>query len=353
VISRVASFNPELPSDVQEAGRELGARYVVGGSVRTGAERIRVNVSLIDTESGQAVWNQTYDREFLDSLALQNEISEKIVGEVFPDLLQFESERAMHQDPANLDAWSMAMQGWWHFNQGKQENIAQARELFGRAVELDPQFGYGYAGLALANYRTLVGGWTDSPEQTAAEMLAAAETAVSLDEFGAEAHHALGHAFAMTGQTDRMLGAFREGAELNPNDAMANNCYGAHLAWVGRSDEAIDRLSRAMAISPRDPWAFEFRVSMAWAFFAADDYEHALEWADRAIQRGPNWLAYQVAAASLAYLGEPERARTALRELLRLQPNLSTEGIELFFAPADPEFRDRLIAGLREAGWEA
>ena len=88
------------------------------------------------------------------------------MGEVFPDLLQFETERAMHQDPSNLDAWTMAMQGWWHFNQGKQENMAQARELFAEAVEVDPQFGYAYAGLALANYRTLVGGWTESPEQT-------------------------------------------------------------------------------------------------------------------------------------------------------------------------------------------
>jgi adenylate cyclase len=353
VVARVSSFNPGLPADVQEAGRALGARYVVSGSVRRGGDRIRINVSLIDTESSRSIWNQTYDRDFSDSLALQNEISRKIVGEVFPDLLQFESERAMHQDPDNLDAWTTAMQGWWHFNQGRQANIAQARELFARAVELDPRFGYAYAGLALANYRTLVGGWTDSPEQTSAEMLAAAETAVALDEFGAEAHHALGHAFAMTGQTDRMIGAFREGAELNPNDAMANNCYGAHLAWVGRSEEAIERLNRAMSISPRDPWAFEFRVSMAWAFFAAEDYEHALEWADRAIQRGPNWRAYQVAAASLAYLGHPERARTALRELLRLQPNLTVEGIELFFAPADADFRDRLIGGLRKAGWQA
>jgi adenylate cyclase len=353
VVSRVSSFNPELPNDVQAAGRELGARYVVSGSVRRGGDRIRINVSLIDTESGQDVWNQTYDRDFSDSLTLQDEISRKTVGEVFPDLLQFESERAMHQDPHDLDAWTTAMQGWWHFNQGKQANIEQARDLFAKAVELDPQFGYAYAGLALANYRRLVGGWTHSPEQTRAEMLAAAETAVALDEFGAEAHHALGHAFAMTGQTDRMIGAFREGARLNPNDAMANNCFGAHLAWVGESDEAIKRLNQAMSISPRDPWAFEFRVSMAWAFFAAEDYEHALAWADRAIHRGPNWRAYQVAAASLAYLGHPARARTALRELLRLQPNLTVEGIELFFAPATPGFRDRLIAGLRAAGWDA
>ncbi|GMR23197.1 MAG: hypothetical protein BMS9Abin37_1607 [Acidobacteriota bacterium] len=95
------------------------------------------------------------------------------------------------------------------------------------------------------------------PEQTVGELLAAAETAVAQDEFGAAAHHALGHAFAMTGQTDRMIGAFAAGVELNPSDAMANNCYGAHLAWVGRAEEAFEAVTRAMSISPRDPWAFE------------------------------------------------------------------------------------------------
>ena len=353
VIARASSFNPELPKDVQQAGRELRAHYVVVGSVRRAQDRIRINVQLIDTASGRNVWANQYDRDFSDVLALQDEITQTIIGEVNPDLLQFESERAMHADSANLDAWTTAMRGWWHFNQGTKENMARAVEFFESAVELDPQFGYAYAGLALAHFRELGFGWTDSPEQTAEALLAAAETAVALDEFGAEAHHALGHAFAMTGQPDRMIGAFALGVEFNPSDAMANNCYGAHLAFVGRGEEAIETLTRAMAISPRDPWAFEFRVSMAWAYFAIQDYEQALEWAEKSIQRGPNPMAYQVAVASSGQLGQLDRAEISLRELLRLQPDLSVAGLELFFAPANRDFVDRLLEGMHKAGWEA
>jgi TolB-like protein/class 3 adenylate cyclase/Tfp pilus assembly protein PilF len=353
VIARASSFNPELPKDVQEAGRELQAQYVVVGSVRRAQERIRVNVQLIDTASGRNVWASQYDRDFDDVLALQNEITDTIVGEVNPDLLRFESERAMHQDPASLDAWTTAMQGWWQFNQGTRENMMQAVGLFERAAELDPQFGYAYAGLALAHFRSLIFGWTDDPEQTAGAILAAAEKAVALDELGAEAHHALGHAFAVTGQTDRMLGAFALGVEFNPSDAMANNCYGAHLALVGRSEEAIEVVTHAMSISPRDPWAFEYRVSMAWAYFAIPDYEHALEWAERSIERGPNPMALQVAAASAGQLGRTDEARASLRELLRLAPGLSEDGLKTLFGIAKGDFVDRLLDGLRKAGWEA
>ena len=134
---------------------------------------------------------------------------------------------------------------------------------------------------------------------------------------------------------------------------MANNCYGAHLAWVGRSEEAIESLNRAMSISPRDPWAFSFRVSMAWAYFAARDYEQALEWAEKSIQWGPDPLAYQVAAASSAHLGRLDQAEVSLQELLRLQPDFSLEVLKLFFLPAEPDFVARMIDGLRKAGWEA
>jgi tetratricopeptide (TPR) repeat protein len=256
----------------------------------------------------------------------------------------------MHQEASNLDAWTLAMQGWWHFNQFTKEGMAQAVELFERSAEVDPQFGYAYAGLALAHFRTLALGWSDSPERTVEELVRAAETAVALEEFGAEAHHALGHAFAMTGQTDRMIGAFELGVEFNPSDAMANNCYGAHLAFVGRAEDAIDALTRAMSISPRDPWAFEYRVSMAWAYFSAEEYSQAIEWAEKSIQRGPNFMAYQVVAASFGQLGQLEEAQASLQELLRLQPDVSVEGLEAFFAPANPDFRARMIAGLRSAG---
>ena len=352
VIASSSSLNPALPKDVQAAGRELNARYVVVGSARRVGEQVRINVQLTDTASGRSVWAKQYDRDFRDLLVLQTEISEAVVGEVFPELLQFEAERAMHQDAENLDAWTVAMQGWWHFNRVNPEDMARARELFERAVALDPQFGDAYAGLGLAHFREGVFGWSDSPEQSFGAHRAAAEKAVALDEFSTQAYHALGHAFAVSGQPDRGLAALHLGLELNPNNALAHNCYGNTLALVGRSEEAIVALERAMALSPRDPWGFETRIGMAWAYFAGKDYEQAAAWAEQSIAREPSFFAYQVATASAGQLGQVDAAHTSLRELLRLQPDFSIAWFEGFFGWADPDFRNRLLEGLRKAGWE-
>lgn len=352
VIAFSSSLNPALPRDVKAAGRELNAHYVVMGNGRRASEQVRITVQLVDTASGRTVWVKQYDRDFRDLLVLQTEISEAIVGEVFPELLQFEAARAMRQGSGNLDAWTVAMQGWWHFSQATREDMARARERFEQAVALDPQFSDAYAGLGLAHFREGVLGWSASPEQSFKAHRAAAEKAVSLDEFSTQAHHALGHAFAVSGQPDRSLEALHLAVELNPNNALAHNCYGNTLALVGRSDEAIAELERAMALSPRDPWGFETRVGMAWAYFARKDYEQAADWAEQSIARKPNFFAYQVATASAGQLGQGDKAQRPLGELLRLQPDLSVAWLKGFFGWSDPDFLDRLLEGLRKAGWE-
>jgi Tfp pilus assembly protein PilF len=323
----------------------------VEGSVREAGDQVRIVVQLIDATTGHHVWAEQYDRDLGDFWALQDEISEAVVGAMNPALLHSEMERAMREDPGSLDAWNAAMRGWWHFDQFTAEDMAEARELFGRAIELDPQWGYAYAGLALSHFYELSFGWTDSPERAVEVLLEAAQKAVTLDELGAESHHALGHAFSVTGQADRMIGAFKEGVELNPSHHLANNCYGYHLAWVGRPEEAIEYITRAMSLSPRDPMAFAPRLAMSWAHFAAADYEQAVEWAEKSIQRAPHVpFAYLVAAASAAHLGDLDRAQRTLQEVSRLRP-ITLQRIEAGYRVATPDFRERLIDGLRKAGW--
>lgn len=357
VIARGSSSDPALPKDVQEVGRELGARYVVEGSIREVGDRVRVVVDLIDATTGHHVWAQQYDREFGDFLVLQGEISEAIVGAMNPALLHSEMERAMRQDPSSLDAWNAAMQGWWHFDQFTAEHMARAKERFARAIDLDPQWGYAYAGLSLANFYETAFGWTDSPAQSVRAALDAAERAVTLDELSVEGFHALGHAFSATGQTDRMMGAFRKGVELNPSHHLANNCYGYHLAWTGHPEEAMEYIKRAMKLSPRDPLAFAPRLAMAWAHFAAADYQQAVEWAETSIQRAPQVpFPYLVAASSLGHLGERERAQRLFQEYLEVRAGqglgpFSLEVVEAGYLAATPDFRGRIVDGLRRAGW--
>jgi TolB-like protein/class 3 adenylate cyclase len=353
VIARGSAFAANLPENVQEVGRELGARYVVEGSVREAGDLVRIVVKLIDASTGRQVWASQYDRDYSDVLALQDEISEAIVGAMNPALLHSEIDRAMHQDPENLDAWTAAMRGWWHFDHGTKEHMAQARSYFARAIELDPQWGYAYAGLSLTHFWDAAFRWSDTPRESAGAAVQAAQTAVALDELSAEAHHAMGHAFGLSGQPDRMVGAFKEGVELNPSHHLANNCYGQHLALLGRWEEAIEYLDRAMSLSPRDPVAFPPQMGMAWAFFAAEDYAQALEWAEKSIQRAPHvFFLYTVGVASAAQLGDIDRAQRMLQERRQLDPPLTRPLIESGYAVATPAFRERLIDGLRKAGWD-
>ena len=168
----------------------------------------------------------------------------------------------------------------------------------------------------------------------------------------AAAHHALGHAYAMSGRTDRMIGAFARGVELNPSDAMANNCLGAHLGQIGELDRAVEHLNRARALSPLDPRMVTFQFNLASAYFAAEHYIEALEWAERSLSQRPGAAAYQISVASLALLGRIDEAQAALEELLRLRPDLSPAAIEQFYSAADPELAMRLIEALMLAGWE-
>ncbi len=337
--------------DIARAGEALGARYIVEGSVRRASDRVRISVQLIDATTGHHIWADTYDRQFSEILRLQDEISTSIVGAMHPNLLLFESERAMHQDPDDLGAWSNSQRGWWHLNQETQEGNARAQALFERAIELEPRWGWPHAGLALVHFKALSNGWTASPETAVADLLRSAETAVALDDGDPFGHHALGHAYAMSGQSDRMIGAFELSAELNPSDATASKCLGAHLAFVGQSEEAIEHLDRALSISPRDPRTYTFLLSMSWAHFSAGRYAEALEWAEKSIQQRPNAAAYQVAAASYTHLGKERDARASVADMLRLQPDLSFDGLRQFFAAANSDFVERMFDGLRKAGF--
>ena len=356
VIARNSSFEVASrfesgPVDIVRAARELGARYVIEGSVRQTADRVRIAVQLIDATTGHHVWAQTYDREYDDILLLQDEISRTVVGAMYPSLSKFERGRAIRLDPASLDAWGQAQRGWWHLSRETPDDNAKARQFFQDAIELDPLWSSALAGLALAHFRDAANQWTGPEADSAGRLRITAEKAVALDDQDASAHHALGHAYALSGRPDQMIAAFELGARLNPNDASANRCLGAHLAWVGRSQEAIEHLVLARTLSPRDPWTAEILLGLAWAHFGAGEFEESLDWAEQSIAQKPNALAYQVVAASAGHLGRLEQGRAAVKDVLRLQPKFSRSAIRQFFAPADPGFVQRLIDGLRKVGF--
>jgi adenylate cyclase len=352
VIARNSSFTYKgRAMDVKQVSRDLGVRYVVEGSVRKAADRVRISAQLIDASTGQHVWAERYDRELSDIFSVQDEISETIVASMSPELSRFEMERVAYQARGNLDAWDSLVRGSWHFWLLTEDDNARARVLFEEAAELDPRLARAFVGIAGTHWADLLHQWTGSPDRSVDELDRAARRSVALDDREPSAHLFLAWAHSFTGQEEKAIAASELAVQLNPSFAMAYAMRSTFLARRGRPDDAIASIEKAMRLSPQDPMMWVILQAMAVAHFVGGRYHEAAKWAEQSLQRKPDAaLPHRFLAASYAHLGRLDEARRALDEALRLTPGFSLAAVRLMAASADPAFRDPLIDGLRKAG---
>jgi adenylate cyclase len=355
VIARNSSFTYKgRPVDVKQVGQELGARYVVEGSVRRVEDRVRISAQLIDATTGHHLWAETYNREFRDLFALQDQITEDIRNSIGLQLYRAEVARAASRQPENLNAWEAAMRANWHFNRFTKEDNAIARGLWQRAIELDPQWIWPYQAVTVSHFWDVLNQWTESPTDSVTEALRTAHSAMDLDDQDPWAQLALGLAYSLTGEGSKAIAAFELAVRLSPDSTTALGFLGAFLAW-SRPDEAIVQLERLMELSPRDVYMSLHLASIGQAYFAAKRYEKAVFFARKSIQLGPDEAGpHRLLAASLAQLARTSEAQTALQEASRLQPDFNTAEANRFVAgvAADPEVVDRWLDALRKAGLE-
>jgi tetratricopeptide (TPR) repeat protein len=172
-----------------------------------------------------------------------------------------------------------------------------------------------------------------------------------LDDRDPFAQSSLGYAYRFTGQQEKAIGAFRLAIELNPSFAFAHYSLGFILALKGEADEAIANIDKAIRLSPHDPMIWTFLSGMALAHVCAERYEEAVVWAQRSLQRKPDWaIAHLVLAGAYAQVDRLDEARAALEAALKSNPQFSLSGIQLVLSVADPALLERLIDGLRKAG---
>jgi adenylate cyclase len=352
VIARNSSFVYKGRAvDVKQVSRELGARYVVEGSIRKAGDRVRISAQLIEATTGHHVWAERYDRELQDVFAVQDEITDAIVSSIAPQLLQSEQDRVARQNPENLDAWDCIHRAMWHYNKLTREDNVQAQSFAQRAAELDPQFAAAFSGLAFVHYFALMNQWTDNPARSIEELKAAARRSVALDNTDPLGQLTLGWAYMFEGQRDKAEAAFERALQLNPSMAGAYFILGVNLARWGRPDEAIEKLERAILLSPQDPAMHFYLYAVSLAHFVAERYEEAVAWAHKSLQnRGDYSLALATLAASLSHLGRLDQAQGTVQELLRLNPEFSLTGVRQFLQAADPDHLERYVDGLRKAG---
>ena len=352
VIARNSSFAYKGRStDVKQVAHELGVRYVLEGSVRKVGERVRISAQLAEGTSGRQLWAKRYDRELSDIFAMQDEITETIIGAVEPELGKVERRRSAGKRPDNLDAWDLYQRGMSHLYEYTKDDLQRARQYFAQAIARDPQLGPAHSGLAETYYYEGVYGFADSISDNREKALAPALRAVVLDAEDAGAHCTLGRAYYMRRAYDAAFRELKTALELNPSLALAHYGLGATLVFSGRAEEGIPYLTAAIRLSPHDPNMGSFLVRLADAAYFLKRYEEAAEWARRALQQ-PNfqWSRYTVLIAALAQLGRLDEARNCIQELQVKRPNTSIAFVRETHLFGDTASFAHYLDGLRMAG---
>jgi TolB-like protein/Flp pilus assembly protein TadD len=354
VIARNTTFGYKGKSpDIRLLAKELGADYVVEGSVRRSEKRLRISAQLIDTTSGAHIWAERYDRDIADIFDLQDEITSKIVARAEPELGFAERHRVDHMPRTNLQAWDCYHLGMAHFFKFTAKDNLEAQRLFKRSFELDDKFGEAHAWWA---YSVILGMvyWDTVPDETLRnEALEATQRALSLDNQNAVFYMISGRTALACGDYAASLVGTEEAINLNPTFAAAYCAIGDALAYQGRFEEAFPNFEKAIDLSPNDPQLWAFLTYGALACILNGDYERALSWTKRAsiLPNHQYWTTAHMAVA-LAYLGRDREAKTTVSQLLALKPEFSVEFArhKLFYLTR-PEQVSLYLEGLRKAGF--
>lgn len=351
VIARNSSFSyKNMAVPVSRVAEELGARYVLEGSVRKGGRRLRITARLNDAVTGDQVWAEKFDRDMADMFALQDEMAQRIAAVVEPEIDHLERRRAASKKPASLAAWEWFQRGMYLLYKFTKPEIEEARGMFRRALELDPDYARAQIGLAYSHQLEILLEYTGSREDSIAELHEHARRGAVLDDSDSMAHVMTAFAYRWAGQHDMAVAEGHRAVELNPNDAWAHATLGNVLDLAGSSRDGIPRLEKSLLLNPRDNHNHFIMAILARAHLNIREYERAADWAREAIRRNPDQArAYLYLAASLGHLGRQEEARAALDDCERVQPGFARKWTRWREYRNDAD-NDHFSEGLRCAG---
>jgi len=350
VIARNSSFAYKGRAvNVKQVGCELGVRYILEGSVRKSGNRLRITAQLVEAETGNHVWAERYDRDLDDIFAVQDEITERVVAAIEPELYAAEDFRSQRKPPESLDAWECVIRALSALSQVTSEGRAVAERLCRQAIAIAPGHGQAHSLLAWALLRRTV--WSDDLRAVITEASAETQTALSIDERDPWAHLVQRNLFNRLRRFDDAARECRRALELNPNFALAHAYFGMALNGLGRYQEAIDSAQHALRLSPNDRNVGNFaNLTIAMGCFGAERYADCLVWARMMAGKFPeDFRAFFLEASALAMHGDLVIAAEARDTLLRLRPGLTLSRMRENL-PWSGELAERLYDGLRRAG---
>jgi TolB-like protein/Flp pilus assembly protein TadD len=351
VIARNSTFvYKHRAVDVRQVARDLGVRYVLEGSVRRAATRLRISAQLIDALTGGHHWAEQYDRELGEIFAVQDEITRSVVGAIEPRLLAAEGVRALARSSDDLGAWELVARAQTQVWRVTRADTATAIDALKRTVAVYPDYAPARSLLAFRLLFAAHMGWVD---RDAALVAGRQHTlrAIALDDGDSWGQIALGYLAMMERRTPESIAAFRRAVELNPNSAAARGGLGHCLAFAGRDREAIEHAESAIRLSPLDPDMAIFVGGIAVAHYCAGRYVEAARYAEEQLRLRPGYHGGQrLRCASLAQSGRIDEAREFLTWVRTEQPQLSLDWIRASVPYQTPELMERFLDGMRKAG---
>jgi adenylate cyclase len=323
-----------------QVSRELGVRYVLEGSVRKADNRVRITAQLVDATTGYHRWAERYDRPLQEIFALQDEITQKIVTALKVQLTQEEQARFRRFPTHNLEAYDALLRGLESANRYTPETNAQARRMFERAIELDPQYAAAYVSLAWTYWVEWVFQWSRYP-QTLERAFALAQQAVALDDALPVAHMVLGTVYLWNQQHDQAITAAERAIALDPNEAGGYDTLAEILTYAGRPQDAIGLMQTAMRLDPHYP--FPYLWNLGHAYYLTGQYAKAIAAMKNVLIRRPDWLpAHLYLVVIYSEAGQQAEARAELAEVRRIRPGISLQTVGQHVPYKDPAVLERL-----------
>jgi adenylate cyclase len=355
VIASNSSFQYKgKAADIRQVGRELGARYVLEGSVRRSGDRVRITAQLIDAATGAHRWGERYDRELRDVFAVQDEVARTIVAILAAHINRAETERALLKPPASWEAHDCYLRGaeafLLHTDSPAKASLHDARRLLEQSLAIDPGYARAVAMLSWTYLRAYIEPFDGDYLSPAAldRGVELAETAVRLDPHLPQARAQLGYVLLWKRQHSAAIAEFERAFALNPN--FIDHRFAVVLMFAGEPARAIDVLEANLRLDPFAPSIYSSGV-MGLAHYMLRRYGAAVRSLRESVLRLPNWQHFHVwLATAYAQLGQLEEARKEAAEVLRINPGFTIEGYKRLLPYKDSKDTEHRLDGLRKAG---
>jgi TolB-like protein/Tfp pilus assembly protein PilF len=342
VIARGSSFiYRDKNLSEKSIAQELGAQYLIRGSVQRADKRVRINVQLMDAEAGLQIWGHRYDREIEDVFALQDEITSTLVSTLAGRVEAARLNYARKAAPERLDAYDLLLRGKDHHHRFTHEDCRICIDMFNRAIERDPSFAVAHAWLACGTGQAMAFGLGDIPKLVD-QSQAAAEKGLELDENESECHRILAQVHLTRRDLERALWYQGRALFLNPNDDRIVCAQGEILSYVGRAVEAEQWVRKAMRLNPYHPQ--RYWTHLARALFHLQCFDEAMSALDNVVKPRIDDLAYRVATAGM--LGNASGVSARVQNLRKQFPDFHADNFIDSLPYTDEEYCNALQAPL-------